>query len=160
MKKFVRVMAKRSDYDRACQEAYPSFGLREQNSNTNYVSHSFNVGGVSDFCRVSVSCADQHECLAAYKKLMTLRLDKGDPIEVVRSKNMFAPGAASSNGYRDVKLNVVVSPTSVGDFTQAYQPGTVNVPMIAEIQLILSEYLAVKKHMHVLYEIVRGDCFK
>ncbi len=30
---------------------------------------------------------------------------------------------------------------------------------VAEVQLVLKPYLAAKSYMHVLYEVVRGDCF-
>ena len=66
----------------------------------------------------------------------------------LRRKNGFHPDAPSAGGYRDVKYNLLFqSPTIPGAFGRA----------IVEVQIIVEAYLNVKKKMHAVYRIDRGD---
>ena len=103
------------------------------------------------------------------------------PVEVVRVKNGFHPGAEPGiGGYRDVKLNLMVDvPFGTGNGagggggegkevgSQEGQcggggdgggrSGGVVVRHVVEAQLLLAEYEEVKQSMHMLYKVVRGD---
>ena len=69
-------------------------------------------------------------------------------VKIVRVKNTFS--AEKAGEYQDVKLNCVFSLAKMG-----------GVSMIVEIQMILQEFLSVKKEGHRLYAITRQvDLFK
>jgi hypothetical protein len=114
------------------------------------LGHLLEAGGMGDFCRCSVSCDSPRHLRDVYEKLMAMRLSKGDVGEVVRVKNGFHKDAISSGGYRDIKLNILVD---------VPLPGGGSVRHIAEVQLLLAHYVEVKKHMHLLYKVQRGDFF-
>ena len=66
----------------------------------------------------------------------------------LRRKNGFHKDAETAGGYRDVKYNLLYqSPTVEGAMGRA----------IVEVQIILQAYLKVKKKMHAVYRIDRGD---
>jgi hypothetical protein len=69
-------------------------------------------------------------------------------VRALRRKNGFHADAPSAGGYRDIKYNLLFqSPTVPGAFGRA----------IVEVQIIVEAYLNVKKKMHAVYRIDRGD---
>ena len=106
------------------------------------------VGRVVDIQR----CSLEADCAATAQRLCTI-LDKAtierDHMEPLRRKNGFHPSNnASTGGYRDVKYNMM--------FQSPTRPGAAG-RTIVEIQVILASYLDVKKRMHAIYKIDRGD---
>ena len=69
-------------------------------------------------------------------------------VRALRRKNGFHADAPSAGGYRDMKYNLLYQSPSV-----AGAMGRV----IVEVQIIVEAYLKVKKKMHAVYRIDRGD---
>lgn len=119
---------------------------------TDYRDHIFNgrnhdVGGVADIARLSVECPTPEDMIHCFNAITGANIDEHG-FEVVRIKNGFsAANVKPSGGYRDVKFNLRVrGPEGQHD-------------TIAEVQLLLKKFLDIKKHMHLLYEVVRGSSF-
>ena len=79
--------------------------------------------------------------------LLNASLEKHN-ISLLRRKNGFADGASAGGGYRDIKYNLLFR--SAQDLHATGRT-------IVEVQVILAPYLAVKKKMHAIYRIDRGD---
>ena len=149
LKRFTRVMAKKADYSEEARQAYPDPSLFEPHG-----GHIYDVGGVCDLTRCTIECTDADDMVDVFKRLSSGAWPGRET--VVRSKNGFAHSNVSDNPYRDIKLNVHVP----ADAAPAGAPEALRaMGTIAEVQLVLRPYLEAKKHMHVLYEVVRGDCF-
>jgi hypothetical protein len=69
-------------------------------------------------------------------------------VRAMRRKSGFHEEAESVGGYRDIKYNLLFqSPTIAGALGR----------VIVEVQIIVEAYLRVKKKMHAVYRIHRGD---
>ena len=105
------------------------------------------VGRVVDIQRCSLCVDDAETAAAVFEALETESATKGQLV-TLRRKNGFAKEAGAVGGYRDVKYNM------------RFQSQTVPGPWgcaIVEIQVILNSYLTVKKRMHAVYRVHRGD---
>ena len=104
-----------------------------------------------DYARCST--VDEAAALQShFATLMALRIET-DGLEVIRIKNGYDPGtdADTTHGYRDIKVIVVVD-------TGEVLPGCkTSAKHLCEVQLIESRMPSVKKNMHKLYLILRGD---
>ena len=101
-----------------------------------------------------------------------------DSLQVVRRKNGFAPEAEAVGGYRDVKYNLLFQSRGkagvglghgrgqgqAGSHSRGtVAAGTGGAPgpsprtAVVEVQVILMSYLDVKKRMHAIYRVHRGD---
>ena len=94
----------------------------------------------------SVNCASPENLLAILDRLKAGTI-ANDGFEVLSIKNMHHAAAESDSGYRDVKVLVVSR--------QPNLPGPANGYYIHEIQLLLAYWLEAKKHMHLLYGVIR-----
>ena len=101
---------------------------------------TYAAGTLLDYVRGSVTCRTEAEVVAAKAKLE-------ERFTVVRVKNTHHPDAPTVGGYRDVKVFVVVG----------CAVGGVEHRMVCEVQLLLASFLKVKKSMHLLYALHRGD---
>eukprot|EP00039_Didymoeca_costata_P014850 m.245518 g.245518 ORF g.245518 m.245518 type:complete len:761 (-) comp16108_c1_seq21:2323-4605(-) len=147
-----RIKEKRQDYLEQCKQV---FGNDEFYFDTNtvaeYSHHVLDAGGMLDLCRFSIICNSPAELVQIYESFMRRRFSNGSDFEVIRVKNWFHPSAKLGPGkYRDVKLNLVV---------KVPMPKGGHVLHIVEAQLILEDYAKMKKHMHLLYCVHRGDYF-
>ena len=96
--------------------------------------------GVIDIARRSIVVNTEEDLVVVYKAVAAA-------FPVVRVKNGFHPDANIAGGYRDVKLNLIVTHSEAGwEVTQ-----------ITELQLTLKSFMKVKKLSHVPYTILRGD---
>jgi len=68
-------------------------------------------------------------------------------MRLVRAKNGHNPAAETVGGYADRKLNLAL---------RAETPMGV-VSVVAEVQILLTDYAHVKKRMHACYRAARGD---
>ena len=99
------------------------------------------AGRILDFIRGSVTCETEQEVLDALGVLKT-------QFEIVCVKNMYHSAAQDLvGGYRDIKVFIVVPLSSE----------TIRAQMVCEVQLLLRSFLDIKKRMHLLYTIKRGD---
>ena len=74
---------------------------------------------------------------------------QGDGIQALRCKNEHNPNAHSTGGgYRDMKFNLLYQSKKIQGKTGR---------TIIEVQIILQSFLEVKKKMHAVYRIDRGD---
>lgn len=103
------------------------------------------VARVTDVLRCSCEVPSPRSALAVCQWLDTAE-EHRDGVRALRRKNGFEHVATSEGGYRDVTYNLVFAPASA--------PG---LRVMAEVQILLSRYLAVKKRMHAVYRIARGD---
>jgi hypothetical protein len=69
-------------------------------------------------------------------------------VRAMRRKNGFNMDAVTAGGYRDIKYNLLFQSSSVRG-----PEGRV----IVEVQILIGSYLEVKKKMHAIYRIDRGD---
>ena len=96
-------------------------------------------------CSFEVPSATAALALCAWLNAATLQ-EHG--VCALRRKNGFHADAPSAGGYRDIKYNLLYqSPTVAGAMGRA----------IVEVQIIVEAYLKVKKKMHAVYRIDRGD---
>jgi hypothetical protein len=96
-------------------------------------------------CSFEVPSAQAALALCAWLDAATL---EQHGVRALRRKNGFHADAPSAGGYRDVKYNLLYQSPSV-----AGAMGRV----IVEVQIIVEAYLKVKKKMHAVYRIDRGD---
>ena len=96
-------------------------------------------------CSFEVPSAQSALALCAWLDAATL---EQHGVRALRRKNGFHADAPSAGGYRDVKYNLLYQSPSV-----AGAMGRV----IVEVQIIVEAYLKVKKKMHAVYRIDRGD---
>jgi hypothetical protein len=96
-------------------------------------------------CSFEVPSATAALALCAWLDAATLA-EHG--VRALRRKNGFHTDAPSAGGYRDVKYNLLFqSSTVAGAMGRA----------IVEVQIIVAAYLKVKKKMHAVYRVDRGD---
>ena len=76
-----------------------------------------------------------------------------DGVQLLRTKSGFAAGVAGDGGYADVKLLLYAD---LGKHV-AFDGTEIPLRIIGEVQLILDGYEAVKKRMHLVYEVNRGS---
>jgi hypothetical protein len=145
VKGYPRIVEKARDY---CEDALRAKKHIKEGEGATCGDALLYVGRVVDIQR----CSLEVDSAATAQKLCTI-LDKAtierDCMEPLRRKNGFHPSNnASTGGYRDVKYNMrFQSPTRAGPAGRT----------IVEIQVILASYLDVKKRMHAIYKIDRGD---
>jgi hypothetical protein len=96
-------------------------------------------------CSFEVPSAQSALALCAWLDAATL---EQHGVLALRRKNGFHQDAPSAGGYRDIKYNLLYQSQSV-----AGSMGRV----IVEVQIIVEAYLKVKKKMHAVYRIARGD---
>lgn len=93
-----------------------------------------------------------HGCMTLLRELRALTLEK-DGLCVLRQKSGFASGVQAAGGYADVKLLVMAD---LGKY-KSFDGTEIPLSIIGEIQLILHNYMEVKKRMHLVYEVDRGS---
>jgi len=102
---------------------------------------------IIDIVRCSFEVPTAQAALALVARLDAATLVQHGVV-ALRRKHGFHPDAPSAGGYRDVKYNLLYQSPSV-----AGAMGRV----IVEVQIIVEAYLKVKKKMHAVYRIDRGD---
>lgn len=101
-------------------------------------------GSILDYLRCAVVVEDEPEFLSLFWLIMNKF--KG---RVIRVKNGFDPEAECNYGYRAAMINLIFEhPDPV-----MVQNGRI---MISEVQIILRDYLRVRKKMHLYYKVVRA----
>jgi hypothetical protein len=96
-------------------------------------------------CSFEVPSASAALALCAWLDAATLAQHG---VLALRRKNGFHPDAPTVGGYRDVKYNLLFqSPSVAGALGRA----------VVEVQIIVEAYLKVKKKMHAVYRVARGD---
>ena len=96
-------------------------------------------------CSFEVPSASAALALCAWLDAATLAQHG---VLALRRKNGFHPDAPTAGGYRDVKYNLLFqSPSVAGALGRA----------VVEVQIIVEAYLKVKKKMHAVYRVARGD---
>ena len=135
LKKYERIVVKAQQYHAAGKLPKTAAGAAEA------------VGRVIDIQRCSLEVADAATAMAVVQKLKSATLAEHG-MRPLRCKNGFNAAAESTGGYRDVKLNMIFQAKDV--------PGAAG-RAVVEIQVILKQYLAVKKRMHAVYRLDRGD---
>lgn len=139
-------------------------------------------GRVLDTFRCSLTIEDPLQMLNVVEAFKACTLDN-DGMVCYRMKNLHHQNATVHGGYRDIKCNMlfrtkvrvgvgmvsssmVVSPTGGDSHTQGHHQDTQvldsqgelrEVTMIGEVILIFKKILDLKKHMHLVYAIKRGD---
>jgi hypothetical protein len=135
LKKYERIVVKAQQYHAAGKLPETAAGAAEA------------VGRVIDIQRCSLEVADAATAMAVVQQLKSASLAEHG-MRPLRCKNGFNAAAESTGGYRDVKLNMLFQAKDV--------PGAAG-RAVVEIQVILKQYLAVKKRMHAVYRLDRGD---
>ena len=154
-----RMLAKKGDYEQSTAAAAKALqwwemnqpseesdmrGERNKGTNSEWAS----AGGMCDIVRASIAFDSAEGLLTSARTWLGSTLE-ADGVEVIRVKNPFHESfEAPAGAYRDVKLNLLVR-----------VPGAEERLHICELQLILCSYLDVKKYMHLIYKILRGDYF-
>ena len=106
------------------------------------------VGRVVDIVRCSFVVPTASAMIDVYNYFCSTTLEV-DGIKAIRCKNEHNKDAAcGSGGYRDIKFNLLF---------QSRKTSGLNGRAIMEVQIILSSFLAVKKKMHAVYRVDRGD---
>eukprot|EP00947_MAST-08B_sp_MAST-8B-sp1_P004124 g4124.t1 len=105
------------------------------------------VGRVVDIQRCSLCVRDAEAAVAVFAALDAATVSH-DQLLPLRRKSGFAAEAEAVGGYRDVKYNM--------RFQSKEVPGLEG-SAVVEIQIILQSYLDVKKRMHAIYRVNRGD---
>jgi hypothetical protein len=102
---------------------------------------------VIDIVRCSFEVPSAQSALALCAWLDAAKLEEHG-VRALRRKNGFHADAETAGGYRDIKYNLLYqSLTVAGAMGRA----------IVEVQIIVQAYLKVKKKMHAVYRIHRGD---
>jgi len=108
---------------------------------------NYDLGCVRDSTRISLECPTSDDLIHCFKALAEANIEEHG-FEVVPIKSGFSSENVNPRGgYRDVKLNLRVRGSEGGH------------DIIAEVELLLKKFLDVKKHMHLLHEVVRGSHF-
>ena len=105
------------------------------------------MGRVIDVQRCSLEAQDASTALKVVALLKAATLTEHG-MQAIRCKSGFSETAASAGGYCDVKFNMLFQSERVGGAAGR---------AITEVQVILKQYLAVKKRMHAIYRLDRGD---
>ncbi|CAJ1411444.1 unnamed protein product [Effrenium voratum] len=122
-----------------------------------YVRHTY-CFYILDTVRMSFVCQGDtvpqqvHSCMSVLKAFQGCSVET-DGVQLLRTKSGFASGAVGEGGYADVKL---LCYTDLGVHT-AFDGTEIPLRIIGEVQLILEGYEAVKKRMHLVYEVNRGS---
>jgi hypothetical protein len=135
IKKYERVVAKAEEY-------HDELGLPETAAGAAEA-----VGHVVDIQRCSLEADDAAAAMKAVALLKGVTLAEHG-MRPLRCKSGFNASAESAGGYRDVKLNMLFQAKGVAGASGR---------AVVEIQVILKVYLAVKKRMHAIYRLDRGD---
>ena len=102
---------------------------------------------VVDIVRCSFEVPTAQAALALVARLDAATLVQHGVV-ALRRKNGFHPDAPSAGGYRDIKYNLL--------YQSAKVPGALG-RAVVEVQIIVAAYLKVKKKMHAVYRVDRGD---
>lgn len=118
-------------------------------------SHCFHI---LDTVRMSFICggatpSDQAACCMKLLDGLRACTAEADGICILRQKSGFAAGVKGSGGYADVKLLIFAS---LG-VHRAFDGSEVPLRIVGEVQLILRNYMEVKRRMHLAYEVDRGS---
>jgi hypothetical protein len=106
------------------------------------------VGRVVDIIRCSFVVPTAYEMMQLYNFFCAATLQE-DGVQALRCKNEHNPNAHSTGGgYRDMKFNLLYQSKKIQGKTGR---------TIIEVQIILKSFLEVKKKMHAVYRIDRGD---
>ena len=105
------------------------------------------VGRVLDIQRCSLCVSSPAAAATVFKAIEAASVEKNS-LQVVRRKNGFAAEAEAVGGYRDVKYNLL--------FQSHGGEGAAD-SAVVEVQVVLVSYLDVKKRMHAIYRVHRGD---
>jgi ankyrin repeat protein len=135
VKKYERIVVKAKQYHAAGRLPETAAGAAEA------------AGRVIDIQRCSLEADDAAMAMKAVALLKGATLAEHG-MRPLRCKNGFNAAAESAGGYRDVKLNMLFQAKGV--------PGAAG-RAVVEIQVILKAYLTVKKRMHAVYRLDRGD---
>jgi ankyrin repeat protein len=135
IKKYERVVVKAEQYHEKMRLPGTAVGAAEA------------VGRVIDIQRCSLEVNDAATAMKAVALLKGATIAEHG-MRPLRCKNGFDAAAESAGGYRDVKLNMLFQAKGVSGAAGR---------AVVEIQVILKEYLVVKKRMHAVYRLDRGD---
>jgi len=100
-------------------------------------------GYILDYLRSAIVVEDVDEMICLFHHIMQSLTGS-----IIRIKNGFNPLAECSYGYRAVMVNFIYPPGE----TQSVNGRK----MVCEIQIILKDYLIVRKKMHMYYKIARA----
>lgn len=122
-----------------------------------YLQHTY-CFYILDTVRMSFSCRGEtvpeqvHCCMRVLEEFQHCSVET-DGVQLLRTKSGFAAGVTADGGYADVKL---LCYADLGSHV-AFDGTEIPLRIIGEIQLILEDYEAVKKRMHLVYEVNRGS---
>lgn len=123
----------------------------------NYLRHTY-CFYILDTVRMSFGCKGEtvpeqvHCCMRVLHEFQQCSVET-DGVQLLRTKSGFAAGVAGDGGYADVKLLLYAD---LGKHV-AFDGTEIPLRIIGEVQLILEGYEAVKKRMHLVYEVNRGS---
>ena len=130
-KKFERILVKELEYGVVGAESYEERTVASR---------------ILDFNRGSLTVKDPAEMLKVMKIIESWTLEETSMLPVL-GKNGFSE--QSFTDYRDMKYIVLFRPPSPG--------GEPSWPVLCELQLLLPQWIKLKKALHPLYRIMRGD---
>lgn len=158
----------RADYCFAPVKSYERMKVKE--AELGVVNHTTHAGrwvasGILDVIRMSVTVNRPRAAvilLNEFFRPMTLLENR---IQLVRVVNNFHEEAETSNGYRDVVLNMYFDggTRSVQRCSVAFSStGTgavqdIHLSLVGEVQLVLQEFSSVKKRMHLITRYSSGE---
>eukprot|EP00434_Breviolum_minutum_P009067 symbB.v1.2.007983.t1/scaffold496.1/size195705/7 len=122
-----------------------------------YLHHTY-CFYILDTVRMSFGCKGEtvpeqvHCCMRVLQEFQGCSVEV-DGVQLLRTKSGFAAGVAGDGGYADVKLLLYAD---LGKHV-AFDGTEIPLRIIGEVQLILDGYEAVKKRMHLVYEVNRGS---
>lgn len=105
------------------------------------------AGRVADVMRCSLCVKDAETAVAVLDALDATTIPENQ-LTPLRRKSGFAKDTEALGGYRDIKYNMRFESRKVSDMEGV---------AVTEIQVILQSYLDVKKRMHAIYRVNRGD---
>mmetsp|Transcript_102786 Transcript_102786/g.257850 ORF Transcript_102786/g.257850 Transcript_102786/m.257850 type:complete len:871 (+) Transcript_102786:78-2690(+) len=107
-------------------------------------------------CSITVSCPRAAiKLLDEVFKPLSVRENK---LEVLRIENGFSSSAdmEASMGYRNIQLSILMDagfrPTACGR-----KDSTINLQIIGEVQILLQDFLDVRKQRHLIFKAARGE---
>mmetsp|Transcript_116010 Transcript_116010/g.247978 ORF Transcript_116010/g.247978 Transcript_116010/m.247978 type:complete len:882 (+) Transcript_116010:63-2708(+) len=140
VKTYDQMKVKERKYGEATHETYQGRVLASQ---------------VLDVVRCSITVRNPKAVLALIEFFRPLTLIQ-NKLELVRINNRFSEDAETLQGYRNVELNVFFEGGLRAG--RCDRPGkTVHVAMVGEVQILMDEYLNVRKRRHLLYKFNRGE---
>merc|ERR1712032_955781 len=111
------------------------------------------AASILDLVRVSVTvnCSEAAvRLLRDFFKPMTISRNR---LEIVRIQNRFHQDAATTSGYRDIVLNVHFD----GGPWKTYGSREIRYSIVGEVQIVLEDFIDVRKRMVLLQQYMRGD---